>query len=131
MVSLQEIREQVESLKAMLKDVKTIEDCRNLRHLGFSEDEIIVEIEEFNPVYLKDAMREYEDWDNTEVVSVGVQTFEKNIRAIAYDTQNGKVIFDVYDEEYNPEYNMLDDILLDELENAYNEAIQNIGEERT
>lgn len=132
MVSLQEIRKQVENLKEILKDVKTIEDCRNLRHKGFTEDEIVVEVfETISP--LKDAMQLYKEWDVTKVDSVCLYMNNyKNVDAFYLKLGTDYVCFDVYDNEYEGgEYPILEDVSLDDLEEEYNEAMESIMEERT
>lgn len=130
MVTLQEIKQQIEDMKGMLKGKTTIEDCRQLRHLGFVEDEIAIEIEEGNPILLKDAMEEYKDWDNTKVLSISVQNYQ-NISFLSYNIENEMVCFDVYDEDFDEEYNMMEDVLLSELDDTYNEIVETLREERT
>ena len=132
MVSLQEIKEQVEELTNLVKDVKTIEDCRNLRHKGFTEDEIVVEV--FKVVSsLKDAMQLYKEWDITKVDSVCLyMNNHKNVDAFYLRLGTDYVCFNVYDDEYKGgEYPMLEDVSLKDLEEEYNEVMESIMEERT
>ena len=122
MVTVEEIRKKVESIVAIVKDLKTIEDARNLHHCGYSEDEIGVEID--GTYYaLKDAMFFYEfsNWNETKIQGVFVSDNSEDsvISNLYYDLNEGKATFGVFDKTVDPEYNFLEDVTLEDLEEAY------------
>lgn len=121
MITVKEIREEVEAIKQSLANVCTIEDCRNLRHAGYSEDEINVHIDG-DSFDLKDAMGIYKDWNNTKIDGISV-FHSPAIPHLYYDIDSKDVCFDVYDEDYDVEYNMLEDVFLDNLESEYSQAL--------
>lgn len=123
MITIEEIRNEVENLTEILKNVKTLEDCRNLRRYGYKEEFIFMTIngEDWN---LKDAMFEMAYWDKIKVQAVGFSDYDtKSGISNIYLDKNGKVTFDVVDDEYDEEYTMLEDCTLDTLEADYNRAI--------
>ena len=129
MITIEEIKKEVESLAEILKTVKTMEDCRNLRRYGYEEDFIYVVIdgEHWN---LKDAMFEIQDWKTKKVESICISDYEVNsgVSSIAID-EDGKIIFTVVDNDYDEEYDMLEYCTLDTLEEEYAKAMESIEKE--
>lgn len=121
MVTVEEIRKEVESIVAIVKDLKTMEDARNLRHYGYSEDEIGVEIDGINYA-LKDAMVEFSNWNETKIQGVFVSDNSEDsiVSSLYYDLNEGKATFGVFDKTVDPEYDFLEDVTLEDLEEAYN-----------
>lgn len=123
MITVEEIRKEVESLTEMLKSVKTMEDCRNLRRYGYEEEftYVVIDGEHWN---LKDAMFEMQDWETIEVQAVRVSDCEvdSGVSSIGID-EDGKVTFTVVDNDYDIEYDMLEDCTLDTLEKEYENAV--------
>lgn len=121
MVSIEKIRKEAEWIVDLVKDVKTIEDARNLRHNGYSEDEVGVEIKGAN-YSLKDAMANFSDWNGTKVQGVFVSDYSNDaiIPNLYYDLKEQKAVFGVFDSTVDPEYDFLEDVTLEDLEEAYN-----------
>ena len=117
---MEEIRKEVESIVAIVKDLKTMEDARNLRHYGYSEDEIGVEIDGINYA-LKDAMVEFSNWNKTKIQGVFVSDKSEDsiVSSLYYDLNEGKATFGVFDKTVDPEYDFLEDVTLEDLEEAY------------
>ena len=120
MVTVEEIRKEVESIVAIVKDLKTMEDARNLRHYGYNEDEIGVEIDGINYA-LKDAMVEFSNWNETKIQGVFVSDKSEDsiVSSLYYDLNEGKATFGVFDKTVDPEYDFLEDVTLEDLEEAY------------
>ena len=123
MITLEEIKKEVENLSEILKQVKTVEDCRNLRRYGFDEEYIhfTTNGEDWN---LKDAVMKMKNWETIKVQSVAVFdcNINKGIFFLSID-ENGKISFDIVDNEYDEEYSMIEDATLDTLEEKYKQAI--------
>ena len=122
MITVDEIRNEVNRIVDILKDVKTIEDCCSLRRYGYSEDQIFVTIP-IGDVSLNEALFYIEEAGPVELEGVGVCD-DETMSGVSYvRLNNGSVYFDVFDSEFDEEYNMLEDCTLVTLEEDYANAV--------
>lgn len=122
MITVDEIRNEVNGIVDILKDVKTVEDCRALRRYGYDEEcvHISLEDEDWN---LKDFLFEHPNAGNVEIKGIGVFA-NSEMSGVSYIGLNdGRVTFDVFDSEYDEEYDMLEECTLDTLEEDYAKAV--------
>lgn len=116
-VSLEEIKRQAKEVKDILSKCKTVEDLRNLRHIGINEYDITISVEGNKVLDYNKLLASYSP--ETKFTAVRLDYYDSNIDFPTYFPETNQFYFDVLDPEICEFSAYLENVSLDSIDEEY------------